>query len=327
MAAQPLSPVYLLMGTDRGKVRRAAERLRARFTADAVELLSALDVEPAEAALACQQQGLFAADRLVVVEGIDAWIRPRRSGRLDPVLAYVADPAPGTVLLLVADAPADPRKPLWPDDDPLLKAVRKVGGKEAVLRFDAPKSAAFARQEAERLRLAFEPEAMARFSDLMGDRPDEITRELEKIATYAPERPVDRELVEAMVAARHDDAPWALLDCVTERDRQGAIGELVRLLAGDAEPHRVLPQLTRHVELVRRTVELGEEGRPSREALAKELGVAPFRAGKMLAALGAWSARDASRALSRMHEADAALKGMSRMPPALVLERALAEAL
>jgi DNA polymerase III delta subunit len=327
VAAQPLSPAYLLMGTDRGKVRRAVERLRGRFPADAVELLAAADVEPQDAALACQQQGLFAADRLVVVEGIDAWVKPRRAGRLDPVLAYLADPGPGTVLLLVADAPADPRKPVWPDDDPLLKAVRKAGGKEAVLRFDAPKSAAFARQEAERLGLAFEPEAMARFAELVGDRPDEMSRELEKIATYGPDGPVDLVLVEAMVAARHDDAPWALLDCVTERDRPGAIAELERLFAADAEPHRVLPQLTRHVELVRRTVELGEEGRPSREVLAKELGVAPFRAGKMLAALGAWSARDASRALSRMHAADAALKGMSRMPPALVLERALAEAL
>jgi DNA polymerase III delta subunit len=327
VAAQPLSPAYLLMGTDRGKVRRAAERLRGRFPADALELLLASETDPQDVALLCAQQGLFASDRLVVVEGIDAWVKPRRAGRLDPVVAYLQDPSPGTVLLLIADAPADPRKPVWPDDDPLLKAVRKAGGKESVLRFDAPKSAAFARQEAERVGLAFDPEAMARFTDLLGDRPDEITRELEKLSTYGPDGPVDVGLVEAMVAARHDDAPWALLDCVTERDRRGAIGELSRLMAGDAEPHRVLPQLTRHVELVRRTVEMGEQGRPSREALAKELGVAPFRAGKMLAALGVWSPADASRALSRMHEADAALKGMSRMPPALVLERAVAESL
>ena len=76
-----------------------------------------------------------------------------------------------------------------------------------------------------------------------------------------------------------------------------------------------------------RSVELAEDGRPSKEALAKALGVAPFRAQKMLAALGHWTSGDASRAISRMHAADAAMKGMSRMPPTLVLERALAEAL
>ena len=172
-----------------------------------------------------------------------------------------------------------------------------------------------------------DPEAMLRFTELVGESPDEITRELEKLSTYALDAPVEVELIEVMISARHDDAPWALLDTITERDRRGAIAELTRLLAGDVEPHRVLPQLTRHVELVRRTVELAEHGRPSREALAKQLGVAPFRAGKMLAAVGRWTPGDASVALSHMHEADAAMKGMSRMPPSLVLERALAESL
>ena len=327
MSATPLAPVYLLSGTDRGKIRRALERLRDRYSSEAIEVFDAAQHEPDAIAGACSQQGLFVEERLIVVEGIDAWVKPRRAGRLDPVLAYVANPSPSTVLVLVADAPADPRKPIWPTDDPLFAAVRKSSGKEAVLSFEAPKSAAFSRQEAERLGVRMDPEAMLRFTELVGESPDEITRELEKLSTYALDAAVEVELVEVMISARHDDAPWALLDTITERDRRGAIAELTRLLAGDVEPHRVLPQLTRHVELVRRTVELAEHGRPSREALAKQLGVAPFRAGKMLAAVGRWTPGDASAALSHMHEADAAMKGMSRMPPSLVLERALAESL
>ncbi len=292
-----------------------------------MDVVDAAAVEPDAVAAACSQQGLFVDQRLVVVEGIDAWVKPRRSGRLDPLLAYLADPSPSTVLALVADPPADPRKPVWPDDDPLVAAVRKASGKDALLRFDAPKSAAFARQEAERLGVRMDTEAMLRFTELLGDRPDEITRELEKLATYAQGEPVDLALVEVMVVARHDDAPWSLLDAITERDRRGAIVELTRLFAGDVEPHRLLPQVARHVEMVRRTVELAERGRPSREQLAKELGVAPFRAGKMLAAVGTWTPRDASRAVDRMHRCDAAMKGMSRLPPAMALERALADAL
>ena len=327
MADAPLAPVYLLSGTDRGKIRRAVDRLRDRFAADAVDMLSALDAEPDAVAGSCRQQGLFVEQRLVVVENIDAWVKPRRAGRLDPLLAYLADPSPSTVLALVADAPSDPRKPVWPETDPVFAAVRACGGKSALLRFDAPKGAAFTRQEASRLDAHWEHEALMRFAELVGERPDEITRELEKLATYALGKPIDVATVEVMVAPRHDDAPWALLDAITERDRRGAIAELTRLLAADAEPHRILPQVTRHVELVRRTVELAERGRPARDQLAKQLGVAPFRAGKMLAAVGVWSPRDASAALSRMHVADAAMKGLSRMPPGLVLERALAETL
>lgn len=327
MADADLAPAYLLGGTDRGKVRRALERLRSRFDESAVEQFDAAACEPSDVAAACLQGGLFAAQRLVIAEGCDAWVKPRRAGRLDPLLAYVATPSPDATLVVVIDAPADPRKPVWPKDDPLIKAIAKAGGKNAVLLFEAPKAALFARQEAERLGVRLEPEAMLRFTELLGDRPDEVTVELEKVATYAGGDAVDVPTVEALVAARHDDAPWALLDCITERDRRGAVRELTRLFAGDVEPHRVLPQVTRHVELVRRTVELAEDGRPSKEALAKALGVAPFRAQKMLVALGHWTPGDASRAISRMHEADAAMKGMSRMPPALALERALAEAL
>lgn len=327
MSAAPLAPAYLLRGTDRGKIRRAVERLRDRYPAEAVDVLDAASVEPDAVAASCSQQGLFVEQRLVVVEGIDAWVKPRRSGRLDPLLAYLDNPSPSSVLALVADAPADPRKPVWPEDDPLVKAVLKASGKEALLRFDAPKSAAFARQEAERLGVRMDTEAMLRFTELLGDRPDEITRELEKLATYAQGDPVDVALVEVMVVARHDDAPWSLLDAITERDRRGAIVELTRLYAGDVEPHRLLPQVARHVEMVRRTVELAEHGRPSKEQLAKELGVAPFRAGKMLAAVGTWTPRDASRAVDRMHRCDAAMKGISRLPPAMALERALADAL
>lgn len=303
------------------------ERLRERFADDAVEELDAAAVEPDVVAATCRQQGLFATRRLIVVSGLDAWAKPRRAGRLDPLLDYAGAPDPETVLALVADLPGDPRKPVWPDDDPLVKAIRKASGKEGVLRFDAPKVAVFARQEAERLGVRLDQEALMRLVELVGDRPDEMTRELEKLAAYAAGEPVGVEEVEVLVVARHDDAPWALLDAITVRDRPAAIRELVRLFAADAEPHRVLPQLTRHVELMRRTVEVAERGRPSREALAKELGVAPFRAGKMLDAVGPWSPRSLSWALSRMHDADAAMKGMSRMPPELVLERALADAL
>ena len=327
MADDALAPAYLIGGTDRGKVRRAVERLRGRFDDGAIEHFDASACEPADVAAACLQQGLFAEHRLVVVEGCDAWVKPRRAGRLDPLLAYVAAPSPSATLAVVIDAPADPRKPVWPKDDPLVKAIAKAGGKGAVLLFEAPKAALFARQEAERMGVQLDPEALMRFTELVGDHPEEITGEFEKLATYAAGATIDVGTVETMVAARHDDAPWSLLDAITERDRRGAVRELTRLFAADAEPHRILPQVTRHVELVRRTVELGEQGRPSKEALAKELGVAPFRAQKMLVALGHWSPGDASRAISRMHEADAAMKGMSRMPPSLVLERALAEAL
>ena len=83
MSATPLAPVYLLSGTDRGKIRRALERLRDRYSSEAIEVFDASQHEPDAIAGACSQQGLFVEERLIVVEGIDAWVKPRRAGRLD----------------------------------------------------------------------------------------------------------------------------------------------------------------------------------------------------------------------------------------------------
>lgn len=229
--------------------------------------------------------------------------------------------------MLVSEPPADPRKAPFAADDPLVKAIVKASGKGGVLRYDAARGAVFARAEADRLRVALDAEALRGLCDLVGDRPDQISRELDKVATWAGGEAVTVEDVRVLVAARADDAPWSLLDAITERRRTAALDELVRLLQGGAEPHRLLPQIGRHLVYVRETVETAQAGQPTREALARRLGIAPFRAGKMLAAIGTWTPLQAGSALAAMRHTDAAMKGFSRLPPAFALERGLAAAL
>ena len=59
--ADELKPAYLIAGTDRPKIDRAVERLRARYAVDAVELHSAGELSGADAVFACNALGLFAA--------------------------------------------------------------------------------------------------------------------------------------------------------------------------------------------------------------------------------------------------------------------------
>jgi len=70
MASDTLEPVYLLMGTDRPKIGRALERLRARVGEDATEQLGAPTTGD-DAVAACNTLGMFGGDRrLVVVDGV-----------------------------------------------------------------------------------------------------------------------------------------------------------------------------------------------------------------------------------------------------------------
>ncbi len=101
MAAQPeLRPVYLLTGTDRPKIGRALQRLRARVGEDSVEHLAAPPATGDDAVAACNSLGFFSAEaRLVVVQMVDKW----KAADVKAITAYLESPAPGTVLALVAE--------------------------------------------------------------------------------------------------------------------------------------------------------------------------------------------------------------------------------
>ena len=114
--ADELKPAYLIAGSDRPKVDRAVARLRARFDADAVELLDAAETTGDDAVAACNVMGLFGeGTRLVVVDGVEAWKAPDVKAIAD----YLKAPAPATTLALVG---GELKK-----DAPLAKAVAAEG--------------------------------------------------------------------------------------------------------------------------------------------------------------------------------------------------------
>ena len=120
-----LKPVYLLTGTDRPKIAVALQRLRARIGEDATEQLHAGEAAGADAVAACNALGLFGGEaRLVVVDGVEAW----KAADVKELEAYLAAPAPTTVLALVGDGVKR--------DSALAKAVAKAG---EVLAYDVAK--------------------------------------------------------------------------------------------------------------------------------------------------------------------------------------------
>ena len=120
-----LKPVYLITGGDRPKIQRALRRLRDRIGEDAVELLSANEVGGEDAVAACNSMGLLGGGRrLVVVEDVEGW----KAADVKAIAAYLANPAPDTVLALVA---GELKK-----DSALAKACAKAGD---VLVYDVAK--------------------------------------------------------------------------------------------------------------------------------------------------------------------------------------------
>jgi DNA polymerase-3 subunit delta len=312
---EPLRPVYLLTGSDKPKVRRALARLRARFPAEAVELVSADAADGAEVVAACNAVGLFGegGGRLIVVEGIDRW----RADDVEVVAAYLESPAPENVLALVADAP--------PKLAALVTAAETAG---QVLRFDVPKPrdpSVWVRAEFERLGVRADADAARALVAIVGDDVVELASEGEKIATWAAGEPVGRREVETLAVPTGETFVWALTDAWGARDVAAVLAACETLLERRTrEPFGIAAALAGYVGRVGAAQTLHREGLGTAE-IAKRLRMKDYPARKAVQHAGNYTQDELDAAVVRLAALDAALKGASRLPADLELERALVD--
>jgi len=316
--ADDLKPAYLIAGSDRPKVDRAVERLRARFDADAVELHDVAETTGDDAVAACNALGLFGGgSRLVVIEGVQAW----KAADAKAIAEYLKAPAPGTTLALVA---AELKK-----DAPVAKAVAAAGD---VLVWDVPQRG-LPGWVAEQFKLrgaAAEPEACRLLLELVGDDLYDLANEVDKLATWANgEQRVTESDVEQLVAPRAESPGFVLTDAWGARDVAGVLRAAERMIERSGDPKsrtipRIVGSLTNHVARIRTVQRLDSEGVPSKEA-ASRLKMHPFYVQKLYAQARNYSPDELNDVTVRLAALDHALKGGSRLAPELELERALVE--
>jgi DNA polymerase-3 subunit delta len=325
VAEPDLKPVYLLTGSDRPKIETAVHRLRRHFAAESVETVSAVETSGGDAVALCNAGSLFGDRRLVVVDRIDGLKRDdgrRGSGwkkaDLDTVLAYLESPAPGTVLALVAEEIAR--------SSPLGKACAKVGD---ILEYAAPRRGltGWVAERFRQLGVSAEPDACAALVNLVGENPQALAGEIEKIATWADGEPVGEREVEALVAATADTPTFALTDAWGARDSARMLEACEAILERSDRPRRdetarVVGALGSHLGRMRQLKRLAGEGVGAREA-AGRLRMHPFYAEKVSKQAEGFADEELRDAIVRLAELDLALKGKSRLSPELELQRAL----
>jgi DNA polymerase III subunit delta len=314
MSPESLLPVYLLTGSDRPKRSVALKRLRARFGSDSVELLSAHSAPGADVVAAANALGLFgdSGGRAVVVESVEAW----RKADVDALRAYLDDPTPDTVLVLVAD---DLRK-----DTPLEKLA---AGKGEVLRYDIPrggKLVSWVSAQFKEAGVRADGDAARALVEIVGEDPVAIASEVDKLAAWADGDPVGRREVEQLAAPGREAATWAVTDAWGARDL-AAVLEACELALEKRDPFLIAVNLASHVGRVRAAQALAEEGLAVRE-IASRLRIKDFPARKALQHAERYSRAELDAALVRLADLDAAIKGASRLSAELELVRALVDA-
>jgi DNA polymerase-3 subunit delta len=314
--ATELKPVYLITGGDRPKIQRALRRLRDRIGEDALELLSANEAGGEDAVAACNSMGLLGGGRLVIVEDVERW----KAADVKAIAAYGADPAPGTVLALVADD--------LKADSPLGKACAKVGH---VLAYTVPKRN-LAGWVAEQFKLAgarAEPDACAALVHLVGDDLNALANEVDKLSTWAAGEPIGEREVEQLAAAFAETPTFTLTDAWGRRDPGATLEASEAIFEREGKPRRdTAPRLAgalgSHLARLRSCKRLAAEGVRPREA-AGRLKMHPFYAEKVFGQADAFSPDELDGAVARLAELDLALKGGSRLAPDFELQRALVD--
>lgn len=315
--ADELKPVYLVAGSDRPKVDRALARLRGHFDADAVELYDAIELPGDAVVAACNALGLFGSGaRLIVVDGVESWKAPD----VNAVAEYLAAPAPGTTLALVA---SELKK-----DAPIVKAVRGTGD---VLAYDVPLRGlpAWVAEQFKLRQATADLEACRVLIELVGDDLYELATEVDKVATWADGERVGVAEIEALVAPRAQSPGFALTDAWGSRDVAGVLKASERLLDRTGDPRsRTIPRLvgtlTTHLTRIRTCRALDAEGVAPKDAAA-QLKMHPFYVQKLYAQARNYSEQELRGVTVRLAQLDLALKGGSRLAGDLELERALIE--
>jgi DNA polymerase-3 subunit delta len=312
-----LKPVYLLFGTDRPKIARALRRLRDRIGDDATEQLGARETSGEDAVGACNALGLFVGEgRLVIVDEVERW----KADDVKTIAAYLAAPAPATVLALVAGE--------LKADSALAKAVAKAG---EVLAYDVPRRRLpeWVGEQFARLGAKVDKDACRALVEIVGDDLDELASEIEKIATWAGGEPVTVAAVAELAVGRAETPIFSLTDAWGRRDVGAVLATTESLLerthrSRSGELLRIVASLVGHVGRVRRVQRLADEGVRPKDA-AGRLKMHPFAAEKALAQAASFSTDELSAATVRLAQLDAAVKGGSRLPTELELDRALVD--
>jgi DNA polymerase III subunit delta len=322
-----LKPVYLLTGSDRPKIETALARLRRHFEPEATELVSAQEVSGAEAAALCNAGSLFGDARLVLVESVDG--RRNSDGRLTngwkaadvkAIEEYLASPAPGTVLALVAEE--------LKKDATLTKACAKAGD---VLAFEVVKKKidAWVADRFKQAGVRAEPEAIAALVQLVGDDLHQLANEVDKLALWAGDEPIGEHEVEQLVAAVAETPTFALTDAWAQRDLGRTLEATETIFDREGRPRRdTAPRLAgalgNHLAFMRRCQQLAAQGIRAREA-ASTLKRHPFYVEKVFGQAANFSEEELRGAVVRLAELDHALKGGSKLTPDLELQRALVD--
>ncbi len=264
------------------------------------------EAEGGEIAACASEVAVFAPRRLVLVKAADKL--PAK--QCDALLPYLKSPNESTTMVFSA-AKLDGR----------LKFTQALTQASVVVNcapLEEPQLIPWLKQEADRLGVRIQEEALSLLSEAYSGSLYSIRRDMEKLASYVSEcRAVTVADVETLRGTQPGASVFDLAAAVGARRRGMALTILARNLEAGEAPLRILGSLAWQYRRLWKVKDLVRQAGREAEA-ARLLRMDPF---KIRPFVGQFSDTHLREAMSMFLETDGKLKGGSGGKPAMLLDR------
>lgn len=298
-------PAYLLQGED-FLADEALERIRAEVGSDHLsEMTFDPSFDAAEIVTALQTSSLLGGRRMVVVRDADGL----KKEQADALLAYLEEPSPDSVLVLIAVGKTK-----------LDAVLRKSGGS---VTLEAPKGRRLASWVRERGRthgLKLDDRAAWALLDTVGPELRDIEAGLSQLVTsLGPGSRVGPDEIRRAFPRLADERIYVFTDAVGERKLATAMTALRRLLEQGDDPLLLFGALGAHVRRMLRARRAADQ---SASAVANLLGLPGWRAERLQRQARAYKEEELVGAVATLARTDVEMKG-GDLPPEAALEAAV----
>lgn len=266
----PEKSIYLLYGTNSYFIQLGVELLLKRFvdvSTDAFNFQTFYGHEtPSQEIIdTCQTLPFLSQNRIILLKYFDAF----PSAEQDRFVPYFKDPCPSTHLIITAEK-IDLRKKVCQE---LLSHGMVI---QCAPLYDS-QLPSWIRYIAKTMGMELSDLVMRELQTQYGNNLLRLKSELEKISLYyGDERNIrDIEAVRMVSGVEKDHSVFDLIGKITQKDLEGAIRILKKILENGEHPLMILTMLVRQYRLIWRSKELQATKTPSEEIL-KKLGVHPY---------------------------------------------------
>jgi len=227
---------------------------------------------------------------------------------------------PDTCDLILRDA-VDKRRHLWkgfslPQSE--KSPARKISGLEALIKEQQVKLETLEAPEAKTLpgwiqartkarKIAIDGRAIQMLADFVGPNLRQLDNEVEKLATYAANRPITADDVKLLVSDASEALIWDMTDALSQRNPRNAIHSLYELRRGDVNPFYLLTMITRQYRIMIKVKEAMRHGGNEYD-VAGRIGEKPYSAKKAMAQANKYSFQELETVMDRLLTADYAMK-------------------